>query len=140
MEVGDDLPQVIAVEVRVDFGGCDGLVAEHILHRTQVGAALNEVRGKGVPKRVRTHVFVDTRLNHCVFDNQKNHHPRELFATGVQKNVVVVAFLRFDVASDEINVYLGKFNGIAADWHQAHFVAFAHHFYKTIFEITVSNL
>jgi hypothetical protein len=33
VKLGDYLPQVITVEVGIDFGGCDGDVAQHFLHR-----------------------------------------------------------------------------------------------------------
>ena len=45
--------QVFAVNVRVDLRRRDVDVAEHLLDRTQVGTAFEQVRGEGVPQRVR---------------------------------------------------------------------------------------
>jgi len=39
-------PEVIPVEMGVNFGRGDGSVAEHFLHSSQVGTALNEMGGK----------------------------------------------------------------------------------------------
>lgn len=41
VELGDVAADVVLVEVGVDFGGGDALVAEHLLHGAQVGAALH---------------------------------------------------------------------------------------------------
>lgn len=40
------------VDVGIDLGGEDGLVAEHLLDNAEIGAVLNEVGGKGVAESV----------------------------------------------------------------------------------------
>jgi hypothetical protein len=44
MELFVDLPQVFAIDMRVDLRRRDICVTQHLLHGTQVGAALEEVR------------------------------------------------------------------------------------------------
>src|SRR3712207_8912861 len=50
-------------EVRVELGGGDVGVAEHLLHRPQVAAAGQQVRREGVAQRVRAQDRKSTRLN-----------------------------------------------------------------------------
>ena len=54
MEVPDHLLQVVAVQMGVDLGRGDGLVAQHFLYRTQVCTSFDQVGGKRVPKGMRT--------------------------------------------------------------------------------------
>jgi hypothetical protein len=46
MKVGNDLTQIVAVEVGIYFGGRDGFMAQHLLHCAQVGTTLNQMRGE----------------------------------------------------------------------------------------------
>ena len=59
MEQRNISSQIVLVQMRVNFGGGDAFMAEHLLHGAEVGTAFDEVRGEGVPERVRTHRFVD---------------------------------------------------------------------------------
>lgn len=43
------LPQILPIDVRVDLRGRNVNVAEHLLHRAEVSAALEEMRREGVP-------------------------------------------------------------------------------------------
>ena len=45
--------EVLAVDVGVDLGGGEVGVAEHLLDRAEVGAALEQVGGEAVAERVR---------------------------------------------------------------------------------------
>ena len=47
-----DRSEVFAVHVGVDLGGGEVGVAEHLLHRAQVGAALEQVGREAVAQRV----------------------------------------------------------------------------------------
>ena len=83
MEQRDVRPQVVLVQMRVNLGGGDAFVAEHFLHGTQVGAALDEVRGKGVPERVRTHCLVDACRCHPLFHEHEDHLAGEVRPSAV---------------------------------------------------------
>src|SRR5271168_4251942 len=50
-----DLAQVALGQVRVDLRGRDIAVAEHLLHRAQIGAALEQMRGEAVAQRMRAY-------------------------------------------------------------------------------------
>lgn len=53
------MAQVVAVEVRIDLGGEDAFMPEHLLYLPDAGAPFEQVRGKRVPERMRADVFVD---------------------------------------------------------------------------------
>ena len=53
MKLAVDRLEPVAVYVRVMLRRADVGVAEHLLHRPQVGAAGQQVRRKAVPQRVR---------------------------------------------------------------------------------------
>ena len=48
----DRLAQIICIEMRIDLGGGDGRMAEHLLYCTKISAAFDEMRGEGMPKAV----------------------------------------------------------------------------------------
>ena len=48
-----DVPEVGAIQVRVDLGGRDVGMPQELLHCGQIGAALHEVGRERVPERVR---------------------------------------------------------------------------------------
>src|ERR671931_765620 len=52
------LAHVVGRDVRVHLRRLDRGVAEHLLDASQVGAALDEMRGEGVPQGVRRHVLL----------------------------------------------------------------------------------
>ena len=49
----DGFAQHAAVDVRIDFGRPDGLVAEHQLDGAEVGPTLEQMGGEGMAERVR---------------------------------------------------------------------------------------
>ena len=53
---GEDLAQVVDGDQRVDLGGGHRRVAEQLLDDADVGAAVEQVGGEGVPQRVRRDV------------------------------------------------------------------------------------
>ena len=53
MVLGDDLLQALFEDVGVDLRRRDVGVAEELLHRAQVGAAIEQVAGEGVAQDVR---------------------------------------------------------------------------------------
>lgn len=46
------MAQVVAVEVRIDLGGEDAFMPEHLLYLPDAGAPFEQVRGKRVPERM----------------------------------------------------------------------------------------
>jgi len=49
----DEPLQSTALHMRVDFGGGNVGVPEHLLHAAQIGTAVDEVAGEGMPQYVR---------------------------------------------------------------------------------------
>ena len=82
-----------AVDVRIDFGRPDGLVAEHQLDGAEVGPALEEVRREGVAEGMRADGLVDTRERGLLLDDGENHDAGEGRTATVEEKVVLVAGL-----------------------------------------------
>src|ERR1700758_87069 len=49
-----DLAQMALGQMRVNLGGRDVAVAKHLLHRTQIGAAFQQMSREAMAKRMRT--------------------------------------------------------------------------------------
>ena len=76
-------PQVIPVEVRIDFGGGYRCMAEHFLHRPQIGAAFDEMGGKRMAESMRTDRLSDAGFFCQAFNDVKDHHPGNLFSSSI---------------------------------------------------------
>src|ERR1041385_3976084 len=70
-------------------------MAKHLLNRTQIGAALEQVRGKRMPQRVRGNGFGYSRLLDVLAKNLPRTHARERLTTGIEKqNAFASAFFK----------------------------------------------
>lgn len=69
------------VDVQVNLGRGDGLVAEHHLYGAQIGAAFEQMRGKGMAQGVRRHVFANTTGLGGFADDVEHHHTAHGFAS-----------------------------------------------------------
>lgn len=103
MELLDHLSEVIAVEVRIDLGGGDRLMAQHFLNGPKVCTSLDEVGSKGVAERVRTYRLLQPDPGGQRLNNVEHHHPAELFSATVEKHIAIMSFLYGDM-----NAYLVK--------------------------------
>ena len=54
-------PQELAVDMRIDFGGGNLFMSQHLLDSKQVGSPFQQVGGEGMAERMRAHVLFDTR-------------------------------------------------------------------------------
>src|SRR5262249_56079965 len=59
-----DLGQILVIEMCVDLGGGNARVPEHFLHRAQVSARLQHMRGERVAQHVRMDVLSEA-LPYC---------------------------------------------------------------------------
>src|SRR5918995_1719289 len=64
-----DLLDLVVREMRVELGGGNVGVPEHLLHRAEVAPAGQQVRGEGVPQRVRAHLAVEPRRARVALDD-----------------------------------------------------------------------
>src|SRR5690349_16681812 len=78
------LPQIFPVHVSVDLGGGDVHVTEHLLHRPEVGAPLQQVGGERMPQRMRRDVPRDAGALHVAAQDLPRAHARERPATRVE--------------------------------------------------------
>src|SRR5579862_6384948 len=85
MKLAVDASQIFAVDVCVNLRGRDVRVPEHVLHRTQVGAALEQVRGEGVAECVWRDAAADPRRGHVFPQDFPGAHSGERRAAGVEQ-------------------------------------------------------
>ena len=137
MVLDDFGPQTAAVDVGVDLGCGDALVAQHALNGSQIGAAFQQVSGKGVAEGVRADVLGDAGFFGQFFNQVEDHDTGEPFSSAMaHEHVVFVFFFYFNlVAVEEIELYL--MDGTLGDGYQALFVAFAFHLDEPFVEVEV---
>ena len=125
--------------MRVNLGGGDAFVSEHLLHGAEVGAALDEVRGEGVPERVRTHRFVDACRCHPLLHEHEDHLAGEVRPPAVQEDVILLAFFDFQQLTIAVNVKVNHLHGRRPDGNQSLFAALAHHLDEAVVEEKVGE-
>src|ERR687888_648503 len=120
--------------VCVELGGGEIRVAEHFLHRTEVGAALEQVRRERVPEQVWVHAFgLEAGLRRESAQNQKNACARQPAAFRVEEELWPVAGVQ--VRTSACEVPSERLRGLSADWDDAFLRAFAHTAHEARVEI-----
>ena len=95
-------PQGRRFHMSVNLGGAYAFVAEHLLDYAQVGAALEQCRGKGVAKCVRADSLGDAGLCGLPLYHYQNHRAGEMRAPAVQEHIVFLTGFDFhDIAVNE---------------------------------------
>lgn len=123
------LPQVIRIQVSIDFGSSYRFMSQHILDGFEVGASFDQVSGKGMSEGVRADGFLNPGCSGKVFDQLKHHDPGELFTPQVKKeNVFVSGSNLFHPSSDAFLVKVDMFKGHGAYRYYSFFIVFADHF------------
>lgn len=80
--------QALDGDVRVDLRGGQARVAEDLLHRAQVGPALQHVRGRRVPQPVRADVGGARHLADESMDDLANRARIDAMASGAEEECV----------------------------------------------------
>lgn len=70
------LPEELAVDMCIYFGGGDLLMSKHLLDREQVGATFQQMGGEGMTERMRAYVLFDTCHLRLLLDDMENHDSR----------------------------------------------------------------
>ena len=126
--------------MRVNFRRTHAGVAEHLLDGEQVGTAFEQMRGKTMPKRVRTNGFGDAISLRQVLDNQEDHLSGQSCATAVEKDGVGEFGLHVDVQPCAFDVLEQDFQAVVADRHKALLAAFANDAQKAVFSVDIADL
>ena len=87
VELPVDFAQASSGDVRVNFRGADGGVAEQFLDHPQVGAVFEQVRGETVPQHVRRNVARDAGEAHARLDAFPQTHGGEGAFAAAEKDV-----------------------------------------------------
>ena len=121
----DFVAQAGAVDVDVDLGRGDALVAQHLLDGTQVGTALEQVGGEAVAQGVRTDDLADTGQLAQLLDDVENHLTREHRSTTVQEQDVLATLLDHLAGTGLLQVEADLLDGDRRNRHQSLLVALA---------------
>src|ERR1051325_9080078 len=77
--------EILPVHMGVDLRGGEIRMAEHLLHRAEVGATFEEVGGKAVAQGVRRDSLSNSGALRCTLHDTPGTHPREWLAPGIQQ-------------------------------------------------------
>lgn len=58
-------PQELAVDMRIDFGGGNLFMSQHLLDSKQVGSPFQQVGGEGMAERMRLTFFLIPAISVC---------------------------------------------------------------------------
>ena len=128
----------VPVDMRINFRGGDGFMSQHALNCPQIGAAFQQMGGKGMAERVRTDILGDTGLFRQFFNHVKHHDAGDTIAPSCQKYVIFVSFLDFSQVT-VCKPILYFFDGAGGDRYQALFAAFAFHLDESFLEVKVGD-
>ena len=84
-------------------------------------------------------VFIDTCLFSEVFNNVKDHHPRQIFTVSVQKQIIFKTFFNGLMYPKGILVNPDEFYCLTSNGHQAFFISFANYSNKIYIQIQATN-
>ena len=115
MVLEDFVAQAGTVDVDVDLGRGDALVAQHLLDGTQVGTALEQVGGEAVAQGVRTDDLADAGQFAQLLDDVENHLAREHRAAAVQEQDVLAAALGDLTGTRLFQIQVDLLNGDGRD-------------------------
>ena len=121
----DFVAQAGAVNVDVDFGGSDALVAQHLLDGTQIGTTFKQMGCKTVAQRVGTDDLAHSGKLTQLFDNVENHLTREHRATTVGEQDVLAAALSDLMGTRLLKIEVYLLDGNGRNGHEALLVALA---------------
>ena len=69
MEFFNDLFEIIAVKMSINFGGGDRLMAQHFLNSPQIGTTFTQVGSKRMAESMRTDGFLQSNFGGKGFDD-----------------------------------------------------------------------
>ena len=122
--------KVAGVEVGVDFGGGDVLVAEELLHLTNVGAPLQKVGGEAVAQGVGRDILGDACVGCRPLYEVENTHAAQPGPFVVEEEGVATLVGGKLRATLEVEAQLA--DGLGADGHKALLVALASHLHHPL--------
>lgn len=134
MVLNDFTAQHLAVDMRINFRGCNGLMTQHTLDGTEVGATFEQVRGEGMTEGMGTDIFGDAGLFRQLLNQVENHDAGDAVSPSGKEDIIFKSFLYFS----EVAVYqpvLDFFDGTGGDGDQALFAALSFYFDKTFVKV-----
>ena len=87
------LAQMTVVEVGINLGCEDILVAEQLLNLSDVGTALKQMRSKGVAEGVGADFLINAGTLRRLLYDCENHHARELLTAVVEEQNLLLLLI-----------------------------------------------
>ena len=75
--------------MRVDLGGANRAVAEHLLDCAEIGPTIEKMGGEGMAEGVRTDTFFYTSHDGIFFYHGKERHACQFYSPCIEKEVVI---------------------------------------------------
>ena len=135
----DFAAQLVAVDMRIDFGGGDGLVPQHALDGAQVGPSFQQVGGEGVAEGVRTDALGDARFFGKLFNQVEHHDAGDAVAPTRQEEVVFKILLDSPLRVALLQPVGYLLDGAGRYGHQPLLAAFALHPDEAFVEVEVGD-
>src|SRR3954465_1219864 len=130
--------QVLAVDVRVNLRGRDVDMTQHLLHRPEIRAAFQQMRGERMAQRMWRDGLGDACLVDVFAEDLPRSHSRQRLAARVEKkNSLALALL-------ELGSKLAQVDGncsdrAATDRHQSLLGALAEYPYQVVLQHHIAN-
>ncbi len=140
-----DRGEALGAHVRVHLGSAEAGVAENLLHRAQVGPAVEQVSGRAVPERVRAGGAAAGQVDEQARDERVDGTGRDPPASRADEQPGVVALVvsagcREQCRSAAVEVGAQRPLGRETEGHDALFCAFAEHAHDPACVIDVAEV
>ena len=117
--------QATAVDVNINLGGGDALVAEHLLDGSQVGPAFKQMGGKTVAQGVGADRLAHASQFAQLLDDVEDHLARKHRPAAVQEQDILTASLHCLAGARLLQIEGDLLDGHGRDGHQPLLVALA---------------
>jgi hypothetical protein len=84
------VPKAFGIQMRVDFGGTDGLVTQKLLNGAKIRPALENMSRTTVSNHMRPYFFIERGLLGVLFDDLPHSLARGGAAPAIQKDTIAI--------------------------------------------------
>src|SRR5215469_14995626 len=132
-----DAGEMLEVKVSVDLGRGDIGMAQELLHPAQLGTGLEQVRGEGVPEKVRIDVGGDALAARPVGDPQLDGPPAEAPSRTADEERLLAGSRHARALAEPLLEHADRY---PADRYQARLTTLAEDVDRTVAQVEVSEI
>ena len=134
MVIKDFFTQSCRVDMRINLGGSDALMAQHGLNGSQISTTLEQRSGETMAQGVGRNGLLYTRFFCLSLDHDENHGASEVMTTTVQEHKIL--FTGFDIEVNTVGKPQLKFlNGTWRNGHKPLFRTLAEHANEAVIKV-----